>query len=138
MASLYKLAKQLKCEHENVVEEPYFDKRIIDYSRRTYEYSRIYCPLCEKMTYIICRKLLNYESTDYSTEHIKYILQCVPVYIVGKNLLYEDILDKLVEKSGRLLLPKRSLLNAITISKEEEIELLKILEKEGLQNGKGN
>lgn len=138
MDNLYRLAKQLKCEHENVVEEPYFDKRIIDYSRRTYEYSRIYCPLCKKMTYFMCRELLRYDSTDYSTEHIKYILQCVPVYIVGKNLLYEDMLDKLVEKSGSLLLPKRSLLKEITISKEEEIELLKILVKEGIQDGKGN
>jgi hypothetical protein len=37
-----------------------------------------------------------------------------------------------------LRLPKRSLLKEITISKEEEIELLKILVKEGIQDGKGN
>lgn len=135
MHNLYKLARQSQCQHLDVVEEPYFDKRIITYERRTYEYSRIYCPLCEKFTYIICRKLLIYDSTDYKQDHLRYILQCVPVYTVGKNLMYEDMLDKLVEKNERLRSLKRSLVKQITISREEEIELLKILAEGGIQDG---
>jgi hypothetical protein len=61
---------------------------------------------------------------------MRFVLDTAPVYIVEKNLVYERMLDKISEKNERLRLPKRSILNAITISRKEEIELLKLLEKE--------
>jgi hypothetical protein len=66
---------------------------------------------------------------------MRFVFEAAPVYIVGKNLVYERMLDKISEKNDRLRFPKRSILNAITISKEEEIELLKIIEKEGIRDG---
>jgi hypothetical protein len=66
------------------------------------------------------------------------VFEAAPVYIVEKNLVYECILDKITEKNERLRFPKKSILKEITISKEEEIELLKIIEKEGIRDGKGN
>jgi len=134
MQQIYRLAKQMECNHI-VVEEPQHYAIEDYYYPSGYGYSKLYCPLCGKTTYAICRDTLHHWSCNYSTRHMRFVLNSAPVYIVGNNLVYERMLDKISEKNDRLRFPKRSILNAITISKEEEIELLKLLEKEGLQDG---
>lgn len=137
MDNLYKFVKQIRCNH-TVVEEPQYYEIQSQYYQIGCGYSKLYCPLCGKTTYAICRDTLHHWSCNYSTRHMRFVLDTAPVYIVEKNLVYERMLDKISEKNERLRLPKRSLLKEITISKEEEIELLKILVKEEIQDGKGN
>ena len=134
MHNLYKFVKQIRCNHI-VVEEPQYYEIRSQYYQSGCGYSKLYCPLCGKTTYAICRDTFHHWSCDYSTRHMRFVLDTAPVYIVEENLVYERILDKISEKNETLRFPKRSILNAITISKEEEIELLKLLEKEGIRDG---
>ncbi len=137
MHNLYKFVKQIICKH-TVVEEPQYYEIRDYYYQSGCGYSKLYCPLCGKTTYAICRDTLHHWSSNYSTRHMRFVFKAAPVYIVEKNLVYERMLDKISEKNDTLCFPKMSILNKITISKEEEIELLKLLEKEGIQDGKGN